>query len=153
LKVDGIVGPNTRELLFQESIIPFSLLLVPRLELTFPNTTRFGIQPPQLIPPLHWPGPGSPPLLLPPPLLPGYPLRPSSSSTVLLPPLGDTGNALNLHIKVPTRNDPVDPYLQSYKNLVELIDDLPVNAKFRAFLISKVPDPITKITPPKPGFD
>jgi hypothetical protein len=33
-----------------------------------------------------------------------------------------------------------------------LIDELPVNSKFKAFLISQVPNPVTKISPPPIGF-
>jgi hypothetical protein len=155
LRVDGIVGPETRGALFEETIVPLSILLFPRLQLrtTFPGPGPHRLQPPRLIPPLQWPGPGSPPLLTPPPLTPPFNLRLSPGSTVLLPPLGSPGNALQLQIRVPSRNDPIDPHVQSYNNIVRLIDNLPVDSSFRAFLISKVPDPVTRIRPPRPGFD
>ncbi len=33
-----------------------------------------------------------------------------------------------------------------------MLDQLPVDSKFRAFLIGKIPDPATKISPPPAGF-
>ena len=53
---------------------------------------------------------------------------------------------------MPTRQDPDDPFVASRKVIVDMIDDLPVNAKFRAFLISKVPNTVTTISPPGTGF-
>src|SRR5262249_58199332 len=37
LQVDGIVGPETLRKLFEEELLPVSLALVPRLELTMPS--------------------------------------------------------------------------------------------------------------------
>jgi hypothetical protein len=36
--------------------------------------------------------------------------------------------------------------------IIELINDLRVDSKFKAFLISKVPTPVTMISPPESGF-
>jgi hypothetical protein len=43
--------------------------------------------------------------------------------------------------------------VQSRKAIIELIDNLPVNSKFKVFLISQVPNPVTKISPPPAGFN
>lgn len=140
LQVDGIVGPKTRALLFEESVVPLTLFLMPQLTLTFPGPNPRRLQPPQLIPPLQLPG-----------LLP-FDFRLLSDSTALLPTLGTPANALNLQFKVPSRLDPVDPNVAARQNIVQLIDNLPLNSKFKAFVIGKIPDPANKISPPTPGF-
>jgi hypothetical protein len=148
LKVDGIVGPRTSALLFEASTIPFTLLLMPRLQLTFPGPAQQQLQPPRLIPPLQFPIPGSGNS----PIVPPVPLRLFSSSQTFLPALGNPANGLQLQLKVPSRNDPLDPIVQARKNIVELLDELPINSKFKAFLIGNIPNPIKTISPPSAGF-
>jgi hypothetical protein len=53
---------------------------------------------------------------------------------------------------MPTRKDPIDPRLASRLFIIDLINDLGVDSKFKAFLISKVPTPIPVISPPEAGF-
>lgn len=146
LRVDGIVGPKTRALLFQVSLLPLTLLFMPRLQLTLPGNNRQGLQPPRLIPPLRWPGP------LPTPA-PPINLRLGPGAAAFLPPLGSPANVLQLQVAVPSRLDPVDPAVRSRKAILELIDDLPVNSKFKALLIGQVPNPVPTISPPGTGFD
>lgn len=145
LTVDGIVGPNTHAKLFEEAHVSITLLLLPRLQLTPSGSARRGLQQPRLIPPLRLP-PLTPPLSAP------FSLRLTPGSFTTLPTLGDPANVLTFTVRVPARNDPIDPHVRARQNIVELIDDLPVNSKFRAFLIDKVPNPVTRVTPPTPGF-
>ena len=152
LKADGLVGPKTKAQLYEATELTLPVLLMPRRQLTppkFGQKTGFGLQPPRLIPPLQWPGP---PVLPPAPFTLGgsFKLLPNSFTT--LPDLSAPGNALGFKITVPTRKDPDDPAVRSRQAIVELIDDLPVNSKFKAFLISKVPNAVTKISPPESGF-
>jgi hypothetical protein len=152
LTADGLVGPKTKAQLYEVTELPVPLVFMPRLQLnppTFGQRNRLGIQPPQLIPPLQWPGPPFPP---PSPFTAGgsFKLLPNSFST--LPDLTGPVNALGLKITMPTRKDPDDPTVRSRQAIIDLIDDLPLNSKFRAFLISKVPNPQKKIVPPESGF-
>ncbi len=152
LKPDGLVGPKTNAQLFEVTELPVPLVFMPRLELNPAQLTpasRFGIQPPRLIPPLQWPGPPAPP---PVPFLNLSSFSLFESSFTTLPGLSGPANALGLKITMPTRKDPADPFVRSRLAIIDLIDDLPVDSKFRAFLISKVPNPITKISPPPTGF-
>lgn len=153
LKPDGLVGPRTKAQLYEVTELTLPLVLMPRLQLNPPQFGKnggFAFQPPPLVPPLQWPGPPAAP---PPPFALGgsFLLLPNSVTT--LPPLSGPANALGFKITVPTRKDPEDPFVRSRQAIVELIDDLPVNSKFKAFLISKVPNAVTKISPPGSGFD
>lgn len=152
LKADGIVGPKTSAELFEITEVPLPLLFLPTLHLTppqFPSTP--GIQPPPAFPTLPWPGPPAP---LPIPFLNLSTLSLNPGGSTLLPSLSlQQPSVLGLKITVPTRKDPSDPFVASRQSIVELIDNLPVNSKFKVFLISKVPNPITKITAPPTGFD
>ncbi|MGK9231222.1 peptidoglycan-binding protein [Inquilinus limosus] len=149
LKVDGIVGPKTSALLFEVSVVKAQLLLVPR-SLTLPVIgARPGLQPPRLIPPLQWPAP--PGRLVTPPLILGPRLTLTSGGTAPLPDL-NRPNVFDFTLTVPTRQDPEDPFVRSRKAILGLIDDLPVNSRFRAFLGSLVPDPVRKISNPETGF-
>lgn len=151
LSPDGLVGPKTRAQLFEVTDVVVPLLLMPRLELPPPQFgSRSGIQPPRLIPPLHWPGPPIPP---PAPFNLGGSFRLSSSSLAVLPSLTGPPNAVGFKATVPTRKDPFDPFVQSRKAILELIDELPFDSKFKAFLVSTVPQPITRFAPPEVGFD
>ncbi|MBL8251926.1 MAG: peptidoglycan-binding protein [Candidatus Competibacter sp.] len=139
LKVDGLVGPETLGKLFEEEAVPVSLTLLPNLTLTLPPLGR-GLpgQRPQLVPPLTLP-PLSPPILSP------FLLPPASLSPV--PALNQRGQALNLTLTAPVRNDPVDPNVRSYQQIMHLLNFLPSDFPFRAFLIDKVPKPVKKVGP------
>lgn len=151
LKVDGIVGPRTNEQLFEETTITVPLVFMPTLSLDplIVKGSRFGIKPPRLIPELQWPGPPVPML---PPFQFGGLFNLPPASFITLPQFNSNANALGLVITVPTRKDPDDPFVASRQAIVDMVDDLPVNAKFRAFLISKIPNPVTRISAPPTGF-
>lgn len=144
LSVDGVVGNATAGKLFETEIVPFSMLIMPRLQLTLPQLgggTPSGIQPPRLIPPLTLPGqPAQRPALLP------FQLFPSSFTR--LPALAPQGQLLTLTLSVPARNDPLDPALRSFQQIIQLLDSLPPNFPFRAALIGAVPTPAA----PQPNF-
>ncbi|MBK8508400.1 MAG: peptidoglycan-binding protein [Candidatus Competibacteraceae bacterium] len=139
LTVDGLVGPKTLGKLFEEEMVPISLTLTPNLTLTLPPFGQRPLrQPPQLIPPLTLP-----PLL--PPILSPFLLPPASLSSI--PTLNQRGQALNLTLTAPVRNDPLDPKVKSYQQIMHLLNFLPQNFPFRAFLLDKVPKPVTKVGP------
>lgn len=153
LKADGIAGPLTNGHLFEVTDVTVPLIFMPRLDLTLPKlgqSSAQGIQPPRLIPPLQWPGPPFPP---PPPFQFGGTFSFTPSSSVSLPSFSAPANALGLSYTVPTRKDPQDPAVASRTTILELIDNLPVDSKFKALLVSQVPDPVTRISPPGTGFD
>lgn len=144
LKVDGLVGPKTKALLYELYDVNLTLFFLPKLQMPkLGQSGNRGLQPPQLIPPLQFPGS---------PLGLGGTFRLFPDSLTLLPDLTGPTNALNLKITVPARKDPDDPFLRSRAAIVQLIDDLPVDSKFKAFLISQVPNPVSKISPPDTGF-
>lgn len=152
MKIDGIVGPFTSAKLFAVEDVVVPLFILPELKLTppvFGARPPQGIQPPRLIPPLQWPFPPSPPSG---PFTFGssFVLRPNSFS--LLPDFSAPVNALSLRFTVPSRKDPDDPAVRSRSTILELINDLPVNSKFKVFLGDKVPDPTPRISPPGTGF-
>ncbi len=162
LKPDGLVGPKTNALLYEVTELPVPILLMPKL--TNPESqfqtkginlsqsqfgSGIGLQPPQLIPPLQWPGP---PFPVPLPFINLQSFSLLSNSSTILPGLTTQPNALGLRVTVPTRKDPADPFVQSRQAIIELIDDLPVDSKFKVFLISKIPNPVTTISPPPAGF-
>ena len=140
LRVDGIVGPKTRGFLFELTDVAIQILYVPQLTLpTFGELggfSRRGIQPPRLIPPLTLPN-----LTLDPPVVPGQ-------SMLMVNPFASGGlvafrqpAVVNTFITVPTRNDPVDPFQRSRQQLVGIVNSIPVDAKFRASIISMIPTP------------
>lgn len=143
LQVDGIVGPETLRKLFEEELLPVSLALVPRLELTMPSIggSQVGIRPPRLIPPLTLP-PLTPP---PPPML--VPLLLPPDSTAFVPTLNQRGQALNLTLTTPVRSDPADPAQASFDQIMQLLSFLHPNFPFRAFIIGQVPKPVKKVGP------
>jgi hypothetical protein len=152
LKEDGLVGPKTNAELFEETTIAVPLFFMPTLQLTpltLKGDDRFGLKPPRLIPPLQWPGP---PDLLPPPFMFGGTFSLAPGGSALLPQFATPLNALGLSITVPTRKDPVDPFVASRQAILEMIDNLPVDSKFKAFIASKVPNTVTRISPPPTGF-
>jgi hypothetical protein len=151
LQVDGIAGDQSQNALFKVTEITIPILFMPRLQLTPPSlgSRRNGIQPPRLIPQLQWPGAPLPP---PPPFVFGPSFRLGQSSFALLPNLATTSNALNLKLTVPTRQDSLDPAVRSRQAIVEMIENLPVNSKFKAFIVSQVPNTVEKISPPSSGF-
>jgi hypothetical protein len=140
LKVDGLVGPETLGKLFEVELMPVSLALVPQLTLTLPSLGRkpLGLQPPQLIPPLTL-QPLSPPV-------PSLFLLPPASLTSV-PTLNQGGQALNLTLTAPVRNDPADPRVTSFNQLMQLANSLPPNFPFRGTLIGLVPKPVIKLGP------
>ena len=153
LVVDGLAGPRTQALLFTVVEVSLALAFMPNLQLNLPGIGqpgRFGIQPPQLIPPLQWPGLPTPP---PPPFTFGGNFQLGPSRFAPLPGFSAPANALGIKLTVPTRTDPLDPSVRTRQTIVELINDLPTNSKFKTFLISQVPTTIEKISPPGSGFD
>jgi len=151
LQVDGIAGQQTQNALFEVTEVTLPILFLPRLQLTPPTFGKpgLGIQPPRLIPQLQWPGP---PIPAPPPFVFGAGFRLGQNSLASLPNFTLPSNALGIKITAPTRKDSLDPAVQSRQALVEMIEDLPVNSKFKAFLASQIPQAVTKISPPSSGF-
>ena len=144
LSDDGIAGPLTNNKLFESEKQQVSLSILPA-------TTSSGIKPPTLIPPLTLPGfpaPGGTPLI-PVPRLTLMQLSPSTQAPV--PALG-TGQLIVLNLTVPARNDPVDPALKSFRQIVELLETLPPNFPFRAAIIGAVPNPVKVIGDISSGF-
>ncbi len=152
LAVDGKAGSQTQNALFEVTEITLPILFMPRLQLTPPAFGKpgAGIQPPRLIPPLQWPGPPMPP---PGPFVLGPSFRLNQSSFSTLPNMTTPANALGIKIVTPTRKDQLDPNVRSRKAIVELIEQLPANSQFKSFLVSQIPNPVTKISPPPAGFD
>ena len=143
---DGIAGPISNNKLFESEKQQVSLSILPASA-----ASNFGIKPPTLIPPLTLPGfpaPGAPPLI-PVPRLTLMQLLPSSS--VPVPALGN-GQVLVLSLTVPSRNDPVDPAVTSFRQIVQLLETLPPNFPFRAQIIGAVPNPIKVIGDVSSGF-
>jgi hypothetical protein len=68
-------------------------------------------------------------------------------STSLVPTLNQRGQALNLTLTAPVRNDPADPAVASFNQIMHLLSFLPPNFPFRAFLIDQVPKPVKKVGP------
>jgi hypothetical protein len=133
LKPDGLVGPNTLGKLLEEEVVPFSLALVPQAGASI-GQGALGFQPPRLIPPLTLA-----------PVISPFFLPPASSSFV--PTLNQRGQALNFSLTVPVRNDPVDPAVASFNQIMRLLSALPPNFPFRATLIGAVPIPVKKVGP------
>jgi peptidoglycan hydrolase-like protein with peptidoglycan-binding domain len=150
LVVDGLAGPKTQGLLYEVTDVIVPILFLPSLQLTLPELgSPPAIRPPQLIPPLRWPGPPAPPS---PPFTLGNAFKLDPASLVTLPSFATPANGLGLKITVPTRQDPVDPTVASRQAIVDMIGNLPVDSKFKAFLVSKVPNTVTRIEPPGTGF-
>ena len=153
LKVDGIAGPMTQAQLYEVTQVTLPILFMPSLRLTPPTLGKgggFGIKPPRLIPPLQWPGPPTP---APSPFTFGGGFRLNQNSLAPLPSFSAPANAVGITLTVPTRKDPLDPAVRSRLAIVEMIDNLPVNSKFKAFLLSQVPNTIQRISPPSTGFE
>jgi hypothetical protein len=148
LTVDGLVGPKTEAELYEVITLPLGIVFMQNLTLPILGQPQ-GINPPRLIPPLQWPGP---PFFPPPPFSAGGTFRLGQSALTQLPPFNSVNNALSMSLTMPTRKDPDDPTVASYKTIIGFIDDLPVNSKFKAFLTSKIPNPVKKILPPPTGF-
>jgi len=143
---DGVAGPLTNDKLFESEKQQVSLS-IQRAD----APASFGVRSPTLIPPLTLPGfpsPGGPPLI-PVPRLTLMQLFPSSTAPV--PALGN-GQVLVLNLTVPARNDPVDPAVRSFRQIVQLLDTLPPNFPFRAQIIGAVPNPIKVIGDIGSGF-
>lgn len=124
---DGLAGPKTQGLLYEVTDIIVPILFLPSLQLTLPEL-------------------GSPPFTL------GNAFKLDPANLVTLPSFATPANGLGLKITVPTRQDPVDPTVASRQAIVDMIGNLPVDSKFKAFLVSKVPNTVTRIEPPGTGF-
>jgi Putative peptidoglycan binding domain len=151
LKADGIVGPKTEAQLYEVTEIEFKIGMMPRMELTFPSlgsgTSGFDlpIPPPQIQLPgmdLSWMNQLS--------LGPRqyYP----ESSRLMLPWKHEPYAVFNWKLRAPTRKDPQDPAVNTYTTLVGWLNRLPVDSKYKLFLISQVPNPVKKVSPPGMGF-
>ena len=160
LSPDGQVGPNTRAVLFATTAASFRMGLQYQLP-DEPLEVRdsrpgLGIRPPQLIPPLVWPGPGPAPLPFPAPLptpslfpLPPVVIFPNSQSVI--PPWVPKGTVvINLNFVIPLRSDPGDPKAVARKLAVDLINKMTDKGAVRAFLLDLIPKE-SKITPPSGG--
>ncbi|WEX10866.1 peptidoglycan-binding domain-containing protein [Chelativorans sp. AA-79] len=153
LTVDGLAGPRTQGELYETTRLTVPLAFMPNMALTppaFGGPRQVGIKPPRLVPPLQWPGP---PFPVPPPFTLGGSFTLLPPHLTILPEFNAPANVLGLDITIPTRKDPLDPAVASRLAIIDLIDDLPVNSKFKVFLINKVPNPEKKISPPGTGFD
>jgi hypothetical protein len=123
--------------LFEEEQRPVTFALAPRQEQAF-GGPRLGIQPPRLIPPLTLP-PLTPPLVTP------FFLPPDS--TTRIPVLTPTGQTMTFVLTTPVRNDPLDPAMASFVEIMRLLDRLPPTFPFRGAIIGAVPKPVKKIGP------
>jgi peptidoglycan hydrolase-like protein with peptidoglycan-binding domain len=148
LRDDGIVGALTNAELFELHVYSAQVILLPPLTLPTIGVGAggFGIQPPRLIPPLVLPT--QPQLVLTPPIqfMPAITLKATSAATfsaVKQP------SVLNISFTVVPSKDPTDPVIRSTQNILKLINDLPVDSKFKAFLVAKVPNPISVISEPR----
>lgn len=137
LTADGIVGPQTMAKLFEEEQLQITLALVPQQGSTIGGRPR-GIQPPRLIPPLTLP-PLTPPLVTP------FFLPPDSSSRI--PVLTQAGQTVSFLATAPVRNDPIDPAMRSFNEIMRLLDRLPPSFPFRGTIIGAVPRPVRKVGP------
>ena len=152
LKADGIVGPLTEAALFEVTEIEFKIGMMPRMELTLPSL-----------------GGGKPGLKLPAPSFP--PLREPvldlswinqlslgprqfypESTRLQLPWNQEPYVVFNWKLVAPTRKDPEDPAVRSYTTLIGWVNQMPVDSKFKLFLISQVPNPVKKVSKPGMGF-
>ncbi|CAN5150338.1 hypothetical protein BH20ACI1_BH20ACI1_24930 [soil metagenome] len=145
LQTDGVVGNQTNGKLFEVETLAIALGIMPKLQLNQPQfgsggfPQQPGIRPPSLIPPL---------------VLPTFtPIKLFPSSFTSIPSLNPQGQTLNLTITVPSRNDPQDPAVRSFNQIVQLLETLPPNFPFRTAIIGAVPNPIKKIGDLSLGFD
>lgn len=159
LKPDGIVGRNTRALLFAADVTTAQVLVVPNL--TMPTfgapADRHSISPPQLIPPLVFdpfpkPVPQAPQLVLPSPVQFGPQFQMKPLGSLVFQPI-DKPSLMNVTLTATPVQDPTDPGVQATKNLVKIIQDVPIDSKFRGMIISAIPKPISIIKEPDTGFD
>lgn len=127
LKPDGIVGPNTMLKLFEEEQMPIRLGLAPQTASA--QNVRSNLLPPRLLPPLPIP----------------FILPPDSSTGIqaLTPP----GLTLTLVLTTPVRNDPVDPAVASFQQIMQILNQLPQNFPFRGTILGAVPKPVKKVGP------
>jgi hypothetical protein len=128
LKADGLVGPNTMLKLFEEELMTVSLALEPQ-PAPARNTSSSGIQPPRLLPPLPIP------FILPP------------DSSVGVPALTPPGQTLTFLLTTPLRNDPADPAMASFQQIMRILNQLPQNFPFRGAILGAVPKPVKKVGP------
>lgn len=157
LKADGLVGDRTKAVLYETDIVNAQVMVMPDLTLPSFNPTRgrpFGINTPRLIPPLIPPSvlPQQPQLVLQPPVLFGPKLTLGGVGAASFSPVNQP-SVLNITFTAVPVQDPTDPIIQSTKNIVELLQQIPTDSKFKAFILSMVPNPVKKISEPKPGLD
>ncbi|MBP8308993.1 MAG: peptidoglycan-binding protein [Burkholderiaceae bacterium] len=148
LTIDGVVGPQTLGKLFENEVQQITVGIIPRLLLTLPTSggaKPAGIRPPNLIPPLVLPGQPTPPSPVPIPFPSLTQLRLLPDSRTPIPALNPRGQLLQLSLTVPSRNDPVDPAVKSFRQIVQLLETLPPNFPFRTQIIGAVPNPVKKI--------
>ncbi|MBP7659006.1 MAG: peptidoglycan-binding protein [Burkholderiaceae bacterium] len=148
LTIDGVVGSQTSGKLFENEVQSMVVGIIPRLVLTLPTlggATPAGIRPPKLIPPLVLPGQPAPPSPVPLPFPNLTQLRLRPDSRIPIPALNQRGQLLQLSLTVPARNDPLDPAVVSFRQIVQLLETLPANFPFRTQIIGAVPDPVKKI--------
>jgi len=128
LKPDGIVGPNTMPKLFEEEQMPIKMALEPQTA-SARNVRPNAIQPPRLLPPLPIP------FILPP------------DSSIGIPALTPPGLTMTFLLTTPVRNDPVDPAMASFQQIMRIVNQLPQNFPFRGAIIGAVPKPVKKVGP------
>jgi len=159
LKADGLVGDRTKALLYEIDNVTAQVLVMP--DLTLPpigprdiRGSSFGIAPPRLIPPLTLPGitPQAPQMVLQPPILFGPQLTLGGFGASTFSPVRQP-SLLNISFTAVPVKDPTDPVIQSTKNLIQIIQQIPTDSKFKAFILSMIPNPIKTISEPKPGLD
>jgi peptidoglycan hydrolase-like protein with peptidoglycan-binding domain len=155
LTKDGIVGPRTRAILFEVETFPAQVLVFPELTRpTFGAGGALGIKPPQLIPPLTLPGtaPKQPQFVLQPPVILGPQLSLAGVSSASFSPVRQP-SLLNLTFTLVPVQDPSDPVVRSTQNIVKLVQDIPVNSRFKAQILSFIPKPFKSISEPTAGLD
>ncbi|GAC1410655.1 MAG: hypothetical protein NVSMB6_11320 [Burkholderiaceae bacterium] len=135
LKPDGIVGPKTMAVLFEEEQLPITLFLGRRQVRTVGDVPG-GIQPPRLIPPFTFP-PLTQRLVTP------FFLPPDSFTKI--PALTAGGQTMTIIITTPVRKDPADPATATFVAIIQLLDQLPQNFPFRGSILSIIPRPVNKV--------
>jgi hypothetical protein len=78
-------------------------------------------------------------------LLTPFFLPPDSSSRI--PALTPLGQSMTFVVTSPVRNDPFDPAMASFLEIMRLLDRLPQQFPFRASVIGAVPKPVKKVGP------
>lgn len=153
LAADGKMGPLTHAQIYEVTTVDLAVGIERRQPgAAVTGSPRFQMPPlpPFTLPPI--PGLPPPPLVLPPIPGPGqrYFLTPGTFGPI--PGTPGQAHVLQFKLETPTRKDPADPAVESRKVIVELIERLGFDTAFRAWLISKVPNPVKSVKPPSEGF-